>query len=65
MQRIIRNRLRRALTLAATAVLMAIVLALLPLGILYVLQKLLPPWPENEQATEPALTQAAAPHATV
>ena len=45
--------------------LMAIVLALLPLGILYVLQKLLPPWPENEHAAEPVLGQAAAPHATV
>jgi predicted membrane protein len=38
--------------------LVAIALTILPLGILWVLMKLLPPWPEKEHSTLPAATPA-------
>jgi predicted membrane protein len=38
--------------------LVAIFLTILPLGILWVLMKLLPPWPEKEQGPVPAATPA-------
>jgi hypothetical protein len=37
---------------------MAIALAVLPLGILYVLLKLLPPWPEHEHELSESSTTA-------